>query len=486
MPGRFPPRPTAAGCGLLLAAALLAPPPSARAGPPPKLRVSDDRRSLVTLDGRPFFYLADTAWELFHRADRAQAAAYLTLRAGQRFTVIQAVALAEVNGPNDPNAHGDLPFIDKDPTRPAVTPGADPDDPGAYDYWDHVDYVVDEANRLGLYVALLPSWGSWVNNVPPRERVLTAANARPYGEFLGKRYGGKGVIWVLGGDRTGQGFEAVWRALAKGVAVGAAGREDYDAVLMTYHPGGGHTSAAWFHDDPWLDFNMQQTGHGPAARARGWDKVAADYARTPVKPVVDGEPLYEDHPIGFRAARENGFSFDAHVRQRAYWHVFAGACGVAYGNHAVWQMYAPGRRPINGPLFYWTEAVHRPGAAQMRFVRALVESRPVLSRVPDQSVLADALDGPDRIQAARGDGYLFAYTGSGRPVRAHMGKVAGARVKAHWFNPRNGAVTEIGTFDNTGTRDFTPPFEGFGSDWVLVLDDEAKGYGPPGQGVHGR
>ena len=97
-------------------------------------------------------------------------------------------------------------------------------------------------------------------------------------------------------------------------------------------------------------------------------------------------------PLAFRA-KENGYSFDAHVRQRAYWDVFSGACGHTYGNHSVWQMYAPGRRPINGPLHYWYDAIHRPGAAQMQYVRALVESRPYFSRIPDQSLLANALEG---------------------------------------------------------------------------------------------
>ncbi len=456
----------------------------APARPLPRLRVAPDQRALVTEDGRPFLYLADTGWELFHRLDRAQARQYLATRAAQGFTAVQAVALAELEGLTEPNAHGDVPFVDRDPARPAVTPGSDPASPAAYDYWDHVDFVVDEAARRGLYVAMLPTWARWVNPNPraPAEAVFDAAKAEAYGRFLGRRYAGRPVIWVLGGDRPGAGVEPVWRAMARGIAVGAAGREDYGAVLMTFHPSGGETSATWFHADPWLDFNMQQTGHSPAADVRGWGRIAADRARTPAKPVVDGEPLYEDHPIGFRGgARANGFSFDAHVRQRAYWHLLAGAAGFTYGNHAVWQMYAPGRQPINGPLMFWDEAVLRPGAAQMRHVRTLMESRPMLARVPDQALVADTLAGPEHVQAARGDDYLFVYSAQGRPFAVHMGRISGARVRAHWYNPRNGTSWEAGTFDNAGTREFTPQYEGLGSDWVLVLDDASKRYPAPGR-----
>jgi hypothetical protein len=445
----------------------------------PKLRVSENHRFLVQADGKPFFYLADTAWELFHRLDRKDAAEYLKTRAGQGFTVIQAVALAELEGLTEPNAYGRLPLTGKDPTRPAITPGANPAKTGEYDYWDHVDYVVEEANRNGMYVALLPAWGSWVVKNPRQdESIFNTASAQTYGEFLGKRYARKGIIWILGGDRSAEGVEEIWRAMAKGIAIGVSGKEDYDAVLMSFHPRGGGTSSTWFHNDAWLDVNMQQTGHGLAETVQSWLKIAKDYALLPPKPVIDAEPLYEDHPLAFRSS-VNGYSLDAHVRQRAYWDLFSGSCGHTYGNHAVWQMYAPGRKPVNGPLMYWYEAIHRPGANEMRYARALLESRPVLSRVPDQSLVTDPLQGADHIAATRGEDYAFVYDAQGRPFTVVLGKISGARVQCWWYNPRSGDSTEAGQFDNRGTQAFVAPSEGFGSDWVLIVDDASKGYKPP-------
>jgi hypothetical protein len=318
---------------ILLASALAAGQPRRL----PKLRVSENRRFLVTEDGKPFFWLADTAWELFHRLNREEAPHYLDTRARQGFNVVQAVALAELDGLTDPNPYGRLPLEDRDPARPAVTPGNDLRKAGAYDYWDHVDFIVDAANSRGIYVALLPTWGRWVKDTP----TFTPEKAEIYGKWLGKRYKSKGIIWVLGGDRPGEGFEEIWRAMARGIAIGVSGKEDYGAVLMTYHPQGGAKSSTWFHNDAWLSFNMQQNGHGAPGAREPFRHIAADYGRTPVKPVLDGEPLYEDHPLGFRA-KELGYSFDAHVRQYAYWDVFSGAFGHTYGNHAVWQMYAPG------------------------------------------------------------------------------------------------------------------------------------------------
>ncbi|MEZ5402018.1 MAG: glycoside hydrolase family 140 protein [Bryobacteraceae bacterium] len=451
-------------------------------GVPPKLRVSQNRRFLETADGRPFFYLGDTAWELFHRLNRQEAARYLDLRARQRYNVIQAVALAELEGIADPNAYGDLPLADGDPARPAVTAGADSSNAAQYDYWDHVDYIVDQANRRGLYIGLLPTWARWTPHPNARPGVIfTEQNAEAYGTFLGKRYGQKGIIWILGGDRSAEGFQNVWRAMARGIAIGVNGKEDYAGLTMTYHPNGGHSSSEYFANEHWLTFHMQQTGHRPAQRAPVWETITADYTREPVKPVMDGEPLYEDHPIGFRQAKELGYSFDAHVRQRAYWDVFSGAFGHTYGNHAVWQMYAKKRKAINGPLFFWHEAMHRPGAAQMQYVRALVESRPFLERIPDQSLVAAPLDGADYIAATRGTAYAFIYTAQGRPITVALGKITGERVRAWWFNPRNGSADEIGVFENRGLREFQPPsLGGFGADAVLVLDDAARNWGAPG------
>jgi hypothetical protein len=120
---------------------------------------------------------------------------------------------------------------------------------------------------------------------------------------------------------------------------------------------------------------------------------------------------------------------------------------------------------------------------EMRYMRALIESRPVLSRVPDQTLVADALQGADHIASTRGDGYAFVYDAQGRPFTLNLGKISGARVKCWWYNPRSGDATDAGEFENTGTHAFVAPAEGFGADWVLIVDDASKGYQPPAAGI---
>lgn len=425
------------------------------------LKLSDNRRFLAHGDGRPFFYLADTAWELFHRLSLAEAEEYLRRRAAQGFTVIQAVVLAEIDGLHTPNMQGHTPLLDDDPARPNEA------------YFRDVDAVVDIAERLGLYIGMLPTWGDkWNLKWGAGPEVFTPENARGYGQFLGRRYRDKPIIWITGGDRpieTDRHF-AILRELASGLREGDGG-----AHLITFHPGGGHTSAEWLHAEPWLDFNMLQSGHG---RDTGnYDRIAVDYARVPIKPCLDGEPGYEDHPVAFNP--KNGFLDAYDVRKYAYWAVFAGAAGHTYGCHDVWQLWHGARAPINWPRRPWTEAIDLPGARQMQHLRRLVEARPFLERVPDQALIAgDAGSGPAHLQATRGDdgSYAFVYTALGQPFTLELGRLSGSTLRACWYDPRTGAWDDAGPFPRRGSRTFTPPSHGRGNDWVLVLDDAARGY----------
>jgi hypothetical protein len=432
-----------------------------------RLKVTENKRFIVHEDWTPFFYLGDTAWELFHRLNREEAERYLEVRRKQGFTVIQAVVLAELDGLNTPNAYGDRPLRNNDPTKPNEA------------YFKHVDWIVNKAEEKGIYIGMLPTWGDKVTKAWGRGPVIFTNNnlddTRAYGRFLGNRYKDKpNIIWILGGDRVADNTEQIWRAMAAGIKQGDQGRH-----LMTYHPQGGRSSAEWFGADDWLDFNMLQSGHGRFDNPN-YRNITKDYCRFPVKPCFDGEPRYEDHPVNWKPA--NGWFSDFDVRQAGYWALFAGAFGHTYGCHDIWQMYAPGRQPISSARNNWYDVLELPGAWDMTHVRNLIESRPFFTRVPDQSLIAgDAGTGPEHIQATRGEDYAFIYLPYGQNVQVTLGKISGRKIKAWWFNPRTGRAESIGTFSNEGTKEFDPPGEARrGNDWILVLDDASKDFPPPG------
>lgn len=438
---------------------------------PPDIRVSANRHFLETVDGKPFFYLADTAWELFHRLDREEALRYLDNRSALGFNVVQAVAIAEEDGAGTPNPYGFIPFVDAGTPVPAVKDGPD------NDYWDHVDFIVDASNERGITVAMLPTWGSWWKE----KCIFTRESARSYAEWLASRYRDRAIIWVLGGDRSFEGENDVemMRAFADGLRKGDGGRH-----LITVHPRGGNGSSEFFHGEKWLDFNMWQNGHGVVYKR--YAHTLDDWRRTePVKPVLDGEPVYEGHPVAFSPA-DNGYTVAADVRRALYWDIFNGACGHTYGHHSVWQMYgskaaakvAP--KGKNRPIMPWHEAINEPGAAQMRYAKELVLSYPYFTRVPAPEMIVEHGQsaaiipgaGTRRIVATRDEcgSYALVYVPVGRTFTVDLGKISGDRIRFAWMNPRDGTMSQWTETQRTPRRSFVPPALGELLDWVLVIE----------------
>lgn len=446
------------------------------AEPLSRLAVSACGHYLQYSDGRPFFYLGDTAWEIFHRLTREEADCYLADRAAKGFNVVQGVALAEFSGIDETNAYGRLPLKNRNPLEP--------DTDGVDSYWNHVDYIVDKANALGMYVGLLPTWGCHWND---GGAVFDERSAEAYGRFIAGRYGRRAVIWILGGDRNpdNEGKKAVIRAMAKGIR--SVDKEN----LITFHPSGWNGSSTWFHGDAWLSFNGRQNSH--TSRYASYDNTLKDYRLLPAKPVVDLEPLYEDHPVEFKPD-EYGHSTATDVRRALYWDVFNGAAGVTYGHHSLWQMYDPekGRDPVNRPLMTWREALGQPAAVQAGFLRKLMESRPYFSRTPAPDFIipetpASAVPGAMGLYRAvatvGGDGsYAMVYSTSGRTLRVRGDMIKARKITVWLFNPRTGKARKLSVQRNDGSPlTLVPPEPNEATDWVWVIDDTSRRYAAPGK-----
>lgn len=431
-----------------------------------KLKVSDNHRYLITHDGEPFFYLGDTAWELFHRLDLEEAEIYLRDRAAKGFTVIQAVVIAEHGGLTVPNAYGHLPLSDMDPARP--------NEP----YFTHVDAIVKRAEELGLYTGMLPTWGDkWNSKWGTGPVIFTPSIAYAYGEWLGRRYAENDIIWILGGDRPVENdiHRDIIRAMAMGLREGDGGNH-----LMSFHPSGGHSSSEYWHEESWLDFNMLQSGH--ERNKDNYTMMTADYRLSPVKPCMDAEPAYEDHPSGFDL--NNGYLDDYDVRKGLYWSLFSGAFGHTYGCHDIWQMLQEGRKPVTFARTPWHQAKDFPGAQQVQYARLLVESRPYLQRIPDQALIAsDPGAGTHHVRATRHEdaSYAMIYLASCKPVTIDLDIMSRKRVTVTWYDPRTGEFRSGGEVQGYGKQEFIPPL--VWPDWVLVLDDAECHYPPPGMKI---
>jgi Protein of unknown function (DUF4038)/Putative collagen-binding domain of a collagenase len=427
--------------------------------------ISPDHHNILK-DGKPFFWMGDTAWELFHRLSREDADRYFKRRSEQGFNVVQAVVLAEMDGLHTPNAYGEKPLINDDPTKPNEK------------YFEHVDFIIDKAASYNITIALLPTWADKVfkDRWGAGPEIFNKENAATYADWLSKRYKNKtNVIWILGGDRIprNESDVAVWRAMGTSIM-----KETNNNALISYHSQPNQTgSAEWFRHDPWFSFNIFQNGH--CRDGAIYDKIFTSYNSQPARPVIDAEPIYEDHPVCFNAA-DLGISSAYDVRKYAYLDLFAGAFGHTYGCHDIWQMYSPAREGINGPHFFWYDAMNLPGANEMQFVRKLMESHPLLDRIPDQSVIEENNYTPaERIQATRGNDYLYVYSVSGKPFTVNLEKIKATTFHSYWYNPKNGKSTNVEVTGHPASQKFTPPSSGYGQDWVLVVDDGSKHYPQP-------
>ena len=424
----------------------------------PFLKVSNDQHFLETESGEPFFWMGDTAWELVHRLDKEEVLIYLKDRREKGFSVIQTVILAEQEGLNVPNAYGEKPLLKNDPGHLNEK------------YFEHLDFVLNEAEKSGLYVGLLPAWGDKFNKkwgVAPE--ILTPENAEVYGELLGKRYKRyPNIIWILGGDRIPETTEhyKIIQSLARGI------KKTDNNHLLSYHPSGAEIASDYFEED-WLDIDMFQSEH--SSLAKKYKYVLKEANKQTVRPVVNGEARYEDIPDRFWKDDYFGRLNEADVRISAYWSMLAGAAGYTYGSNDVWQMYSNERTAIIDAQIGWKKALQLPGAEQMKFMKEFFTSLEwqKMSYAPGL-ILSENPEDTAYIIAAKASEFALFYTPEGRSFKANLQQVNFQKIKAYWFNPRTGVLEKIQKSKILKSDIFEPPSSGKGRDCLLALLPKAN------------
>ncbi len=326
-----------------------------------RLQVSDNGRFLQKEDGSAFFWLGDTAWEIW-RLNPDEVDLYMQNRAEKGFTVVQGPVILDTRQNYQGQSNGNPSSLNPQ-------------------WMAHIDLIIDKAEQHGLYIAPVLVWGF-------DEELFgnSASTAHAYGQTIGQRYADRNhVIAIVAGEfnhSDGPGNPTFWNEMAQGYRDGSQGNH-----LMSIHPNyqGGpsmQSSSATFHQSDWLDFNMIQSSHSGygGQGSDNWNFVENDYQNfSPAKPTLDSEANYE------RWAANDWNAIG--VLRRAYWSVFAGGFGHTYGANGVFQFAMDGVPTQWGPPEDWIDAMEYEGAGQLVHLRNLMESRPFLSRIPDQSLL---------------------------------------------------------------------------------------------------
>lgn len=425
------------------------------------LRISENKRYFMEGE-KPFFWLGDTAWLLFQKLDEEEARTYLRNRKEKGYNVIQAVLVHTLPGVSESGC--------------SLAPGLK--DVTDEAYWDFVDKILTMAEEMGLYLGLLPSWGSLVKG-----GILNLDTIERYADFLGRRFRNrKNIIWILGGDVRGDAGMEVFRKEAEILK-----RYNPDR-LITFHPFGRTSSSLWFAEDDWIDFHMFQSGHrrydqeflgewdDNAERETffgedNWKYVERDFACKKSKPTLDGEPSYEGIPQGLHNPR-NPYWEEWDVRRYAYWSVFAGAAGHTYGSNAIMQFSdCADQSGAYGVREGWKDALHHPGSAQMQYLKKLMESVDFTTgHAADELLLYHQKERYHRIAVFAGADFIFCYDYSGDEFMLDLQAYQDQAMDAYWMDPRDGSFSFIETIKGLPKYLASPVArKEKANDWVLVL-----------------
>jgi hypothetical protein len=455
----------------------------------------DQRSEFVVLDptgryfidgktGHPVFMQGEQAYNL---ADELSSAAdiqlYLSTRRSEGFNFIWMGATDMGNHDSSPNNNW--------PTHGSGTApfGAKPFVEMNEKYFEHLDYVLEQAAAYGFEVLLMPAFvGSgptycsdstgWCLEL----QAASTADLRAFGARLGQRYAKyPNIIWLLGGDLDLVHYR---RLQAKEEAIASGLRTADPNHLMTIENEAGTTG-----------FNSQDHKGGSAWPNGSWqlDSFYHDVSGSPGQGTINGDlnsaytrrdhlPTYllEDSLEG-----ETLSPSDLGQRTEKYQAVLGGATlGAVFGNCVMWSFgFHYSYCPSWTSSAQWRTHFDTAGARAMRHFGKLFRSREFWKLVPDSSntVLKGGIGSgaTESVAACTSDGQsciVYDPLGNAQKPQIAMDHFSGT-IHAWWFNPQSGSTTDSGTFAGQGTHTFTPPD---GNDWVLVLDLDAAGLPAPG------
>lgn len=411
-------------------------------------------------NGKPFFWLGDTAWLLYENLNEHEAEEYIKNRAGLGYNVLQTVLFYSM--PDKKSIRDGMPVLGKDIF--------------GEEYFSFVEKVFEIAAKYNIYIALLPCWGSYV-----KKEVLKLEDVPRFTDFLVKRFAhNENLVWVLGGDVKGDVNLQLFNSL------GNALKEKDGKHLISFHPFGRTLSARWFNEESWLDFNMFQSGHRryDQKNLKQWDDFTEIYYGEDswkyveenkkfktVKPCLDAEPSYEGIVQGLHDFDEPYWEA-CDVRRYAYWSVFEGACGFTYGNNAIIQFYSDSLSyGAYGIRESWRAAVHAEGGGQLQYLKRLCESVEFTSGEPRPDLLlSPQKERYHRVSVFAGKDYIFAYTYTGDKFEVSLKPFEGKKAEAYWLNPASGVLSYMGIIEGKESLSVRPTQRHeLSNDWVLVI-----------------
>ena len=432
------------------------------------IKPSANNRYLTYADGTPFYYLGDTHWSGFSRAERFNESndprfssmfkGMIDRRVEQGYTAWKAETFANNYQESNPSNEGGPAWIN-DKFFIDLNPG----------FWQNIDQRIEYLASKGMVISIAQGIGRSMKNasVEPDHRRLA--------RYILARYGAYPTIWITAQEfddvRTGNCIQC-WADVAAEVY-------NLDPYKRANSLHNAYTNPIVYHDQVWYGFVTLQQGHNYQAPIDYW---LGQYNAIPPRPILEDEANYEDlipHYTGGVVIPK------WKTRQSAWQAQIGGAFGFTYGGQGIWwACYTtddPNSNCGNGSSARaWYTAIDFPVGEQMSLMARFWTSFDWWTLAPDGNAISWSSAPTDHQKPyQKTDGENRSLVIAYLPLRIN-GTVYNGTARnlsptgiynAQWFNPRNGTYTMI-------AQGWMPTQEGLWNvptqptaddDWVLKI-----------------
>lgn len=335
-----------------------------------------------------------------------------------------------------------------------------------------VEEMIRYANSKGITMWIHGWWGRKdLDKNVGKEKMIR------WWRYLVHRFSAYNVIWVLAGEYNMYNYGGLGLDFWNNLGTIVKQEDPYQRITSVHCTppfwDGGKDAPQWttgsvLNNEPWLDYNQCQVGHGKFANEMIPQCVSYAYNLNPVKPIVVTEPWYE-----FSA----GAPPASDIRFGAWSAILSGAAGHSYGGGKIWLADVPEspEKGVSEPHATGGTTLDYEGAKSMGYLAAffkridwwkLAPHPELVTEYPQPFCLADP-----------GKEYVI-YLRYGGVAKVQLGSNAiGKQISYCWFDPATGKYQDTKTVAGDTNLEFKCPISKASSvaenkDWVLFIKEE--------------
>lgn len=429
--------------------------------------IPEGKRYLAYEDGTPFFWLADTHWQMpdYERMNECnypgctcgnQFKHMVEDRIKKGFTAYQTYFdSAESSGGGNEHVHHW--WTEK---YTLINPSA---------FNETMDVMMEYLASRGLACAI--GFGVHITSM-----IAYKSDPKPilaFARYVVARYACYPVLWITAQEITYDKFNAfaVWKQV--GALVGQ---------VDGYHrPNSAHMQPMEYSDplaqsldqEPWHQWWCLQGGHGGIERMEPRFFYQSYYETASKKLFMETESQYEDLYCGFFCGHDAS-------RVSAWQALLSGAAGFTYGVTGIWATTWNNTDQFAWQAFSpepWYIGLDKPGSAEVGHLRTFMEYVGWYRLTPSFDHTFGAFELRKFVSVAHKDQdilvyYFFASADDGGLLK---GLKKNARYQARWFDPVNGGFTDIADVLTDENGMAAIPEKPSKRDWVLLLNTEYLG-----------